>query len=96
MVRPVVLAVGCATTPRADTTTPKIDAVMAKVANQAAFDLQCPKDNLETQKLSDDTAMMGVHNATYGVRGCGKQACDNRLGHPRVQVSGGCVHAALL
>ena len=47
---------------------------MAKVATQAAFDLQCPKESLEAQKLSDDSAMMGVHNATYGVRGCGKQA----------------------
>jgi hypothetical protein len=59
--------VGCATAP-------KTDAVIAKVTNQASFDLQCPKESLEAQKLSDDAAMMGVRNATYGVRGCGKQA----------------------
>ena len=70
-----VLVVGCAGTAKeVGTATPKVDKVMVKVTTQAAFDLQCPKESLQTQKLSDDAAMMGVRNATYGVRGCGKQA----------------------
>ena len=69
---------GCATT-KSDASSPsparaKVDPVLAKVEAQASFDLQCPKESLTTQKISDDAAMMGVHNGTYGVRGCGRQA----------------------
>ena len=69
-----VVAVGCATTSSSTNAATKPDPVMAKVAAQASFDLSCPKESLVTQKLSDDAAMMGVHNGTYGVRGCGRQA----------------------
>ncbi len=69
-----VLGIGCATTSSSSTAATKPDPVMVKVAAQASFDLQCPKESLVTQKLSDDAAMMGVHNGTYGVRGCGRQA----------------------
>ena len=50
--------------------------VMAKekILQQAAFDLQCEKGQLQVQKISDDVQMMGTKNATWGVRGCDKQA----------------------
>jgi hypothetical protein len=70
-----LFATGCATSSKSTAAAkPKVDAVAAKVTAQASFDLQCPKEELLTQKLSDDAAMMGVHNGTYGVRGCGRQA----------------------
>ena len=72
-----LLATGCATSSKSSKPTaaaPKVDAVALKVVAQASFDLQCPKEELVTQKISDDAAMMGVHNGTYGVRGCGRQA----------------------
>ena len=38
--------------------------------DQAAFDLQCTKEQLTVQKLSDDHQFMGVKNTTWGVQGC--------------------------
>lgn len=52
----------------------KDDDAQVKVLNQAAFDLQCDRAQLSIQKISDDHQMMGVKNATWGVRGCEKQA----------------------
>jgi hypothetical protein len=66
----VALAMGCAhggSTPD----TPKVDKVAAKVAHQAAFDLQCEESALQVVQISNDMAGM---MKTYGARGCGKQA----------------------
>src|SRR5262245_25463706 len=65
-----VFVVGCAhggATPD----TPKVDKVAAKVAHQAAFDLQCEESALQVVQIAND---MGGMMKTYGARGCGKQA----------------------
>jgi hypothetical protein len=64
---------GCASSSK-DTAPPKEDKAAAKVRNQAAFDLECGAEELHVSKVSDDHSFMGVKNATYGVRGCGRQA----------------------
>jgi hypothetical protein len=58
----------------ASSSSSKDDDAQLKVLNQAAFDLQCDRAQLSIQKISDDAQMMGVKNATWGVRGCEKQA----------------------
>jgi hypothetical protein len=70
---PLALSLGCASTSK-DTSSPKDQQARDKVLQQAAFDLSCDASKLEIQKISDDHAMMGVKNATYGVRGCDRQA----------------------
>ncbi len=71
----VVAAVGCSSSGSTKSDGPgKLSEVEQKVLNQAAFELQCDKANLQISKISDDMAMMGVKNQTYGVRGCDKQA----------------------
>ncbi|HNF99694.1 MAG TPA: hypothetical protein PKO07_23545 [Pseudomonadota bacterium] len=67
---------GCAKDAKPDAAggPPKLSEVEEKVLNQAAFELQCDKAQLQMSKLSLDGDMMGVKNETFGVRGCGKQA----------------------
>ena len=48
----------------------KDEMARAKILDQAAFDLQCTKEQLTVQKLSDDHQFMGVKNTTWGVQGC--------------------------
>lgn len=69
----LLLAVGCSSADKG-TSSPKDQQAQDKVLTQAAFDLECEAGQLQIQKISDDHAMMGVKNATYGVRGCGRQA----------------------
>jgi hypothetical protein len=69
-----MIGAGCASGPRAAEDAPppaKVDKNAAKVANQAAFDLQCDAAQLQVAVLSAD---MGGMLKTYGVRGCGRQA----------------------
>ncbi len=70
-----VACVGCASSPRTKADgTPIPGKVERKVLKQASFELQCDEAQLEIIKLSRDFRFMGVENATYGVRGCGRQA----------------------
>jgi hypothetical protein len=45
-----------------------------KVRHQAGYDLQCDEASIELTKISDDHKFMGVKNATWGARGCERQA----------------------
>lgn len=69
-------AFGCASTPKSEPAgaPAKLSEVEDKVLNQAAFELQCDRAQLQLTKLSLDGDMMGVKNETFGVRGCSKQA----------------------
>lgn len=70
-------AFGCASSQTSNTAAggaPKLSEVEQKVLNQASFDLQCDRAQLQLSRISDDGGMMGVKNETYGVRGCEKQA----------------------
>lgn len=69
-------AFGCASSQTANTAggAPKLSEVEQKVLNQASFDLQCDRAQIQLSRLSDDGGMMGVKNETYGARGCDKQA----------------------
>ena len=69
----LVAAMGCSSS-QSTKGEPKMSEVELKVLTQAAFELQCDKANLSLSRISVDTAMMGVKNETYGVRGCDKQA----------------------
>jgi hypothetical protein len=52
---------------------PKPSPAIAKIRAQASFELQCEPSDITVNKISDDIAFMGVKNATWGVRGCGRQ-----------------------
>lgn len=72
-------AFGCASSQTSNTAgaaggAPKLSEVEQKVLNQASFDLQCDRAQIQLSRISDDGGMMGVKNETYGVRGCEKQA----------------------